>query len=302
MRTPLSWLMALAAMTLGLAAPPALPAQPQGNPQDVAAIQKNAEAFIAAFDKGDAAALAAFWTPDGDFTDQTGRTVKGRDALQKAFQQAFAEGRGTKLRINSASLRFVTPDVAIEDGTSEVIPPDGGPPSASRYTIVHVKQNGAWRLASVRNAPATPSGTYEHLRELEPLIGDWAEASGKGDGEKLSLAWNEGQSFVVGTFTKTFRDVPVANAKQMIGWDPAAKRLRSWLFDASGAFAEGTWTPDGNKWVIKLNTTFPDGKKGSSTFVLSRVDADTLTLQGKDRTVDGNAIPDSQVVTLKRTK
>jgi uncharacterized protein (TIGR02246 family) len=294
--------MAMVAMTIGLTAPPALARQVQGDPKDVAAIQKAGEAFIETFDKGDAKSLAAFWVEDGDFTDQTGRTLKGRAALEKAFQQAFAEGKGMTLRINSDSLRFVTPDVAIEDGTSEVILPDGGPPSSSRYTIVHVKKNGAWRLASVRNAPGAPSGTYEHLRDLEPLLGNWAEESGKGEGEKLSLAWNEGQSFVVGTFTKTFRNAAVANAKQMIGWDPAAKTLRSWIFDASGAFGEGTWTPDGNKWVIKTTSVFPDGKKGAATFVLTRVDADTLTLQGKDRTVDGNAIPDSQVVTLKRTK
>jgi uncharacterized protein (TIGR02246 family) len=302
MRNPLLGFMALAAMTLGLAAPPAVARQPQGDPKDVAAIQKNAEAFVAAFDKGDAQALAAFWTPDGDFTDQAGRTFKGRAALQKAFQQAFAESKGMKLRINSGSLRFLTPDVALEDGTSEVIPAEGGPPSASRYTIVHVKQNGEWRLASLRNAPVPPSGNYEHLRDLEPLLGDWAEDGAKGESEKLSLAWAEGQSFVIGTFTKTFRNVSVANAKQWIGWDPVAKQLRSWLFDASGAFADGTWTQDGNKWIIKLTTTFPDAKKGQATFVLTRVDADTLTLQGKDRKVDGTAIPDSQLITLKRTK
>src|SRR5262249_43048656 len=207
-----------------------------------------------------------------------------------------------KLRINSASLRFLTPDVAVEDGTTEVIPADGGPPSSSRYTIVHVKKDGRWFLGSVRNAPPAPSGTYEHLRDLEGLLGDWAEGGGKGEGERLSLAWAEGQSFLVGTFTKTFRNASVANAKQIIGWDPVAKAIRSWIFDASGAFGEGTWTRDGNKWVIKTTSVFPDGKKGTATFVLAPVDADTLTLQAKDRSADGNAIPDSDVITLKRTK
>src|SRR5262245_7531854 len=58
------------------ALPPGAPAsgrsaasnQPKGDTQDKAAIQKNAEAFVAAFHKSDAKALAAFWTTDGDYT------------------------------------------------------------------------------------------------------------------------------------------------------------------------------------------------------------------------------------------
>ena len=36
------------------------------------ALQKRAEAFAEAFAKGDAKALAEFWTPNGDFMDQDG--------------------------------------------------------------------------------------------------------------------------------------------------------------------------------------------------------------------------------------
>jgi uncharacterized protein (TIGR02246 family) len=302
MRNPLLWFTALVVVTISLTAPPATAGQPQGDPKDLAAIQKNAESFIETFQRGDAKGLAAFWAPDGDYTDQTGRHLKGRTALEKAFQQFFAENKGLKLGINSASLRFLTPEVAIEDGTTEVIPPDGGPPSRARYTIVHVKKDGEWRLGSVRDASLPPGGNYEHLRDLEWLIGDWAEEGGKGEVERLSFSWAEGQSFLTGSFTKTVRNVALANAKQWIGWDPLAKNLRMWMFDASGAFADGSWTREDNKWVIKINTVFPDGKKGTSALILTRVNGDTLTLQGKDRNVDGKPIPDSQAVTLRRTQ
>jgi len=36
-------------------------------------ITKTAEAFVEAFHKGDAKAVAAFWTPDGDFVDENSR-------------------------------------------------------------------------------------------------------------------------------------------------------------------------------------------------------------------------------------
>src|ERR1700758_910265 len=96
-------------------------------PKEGAAIEKNAEAFVEAFHKGDAVAVAALWTDDGKYTDPTGRHLKGREAIQKAFEELFAENKGLKIRIESLSLRFLTPDVAVEEGTTEVIQPDGAP-------------------------------------------------------------------------------------------------------------------------------------------------------------------------------
>ena len=53
------------------------------DPQE-AAIQKTAEVFVEAFHKGDAKAVAAFWTPDGDYVDLDGRALKGRQATPYA--------------------------------------------------------------------------------------------------------------------------------------------------------------------------------------------------------------------------
>ena len=302
MRPGLLSLLAVFALMVGLAARPALAGQANGDPKDKEAIQKNGEAFVAAFHKGDARAVAAFWTEDGDFTDQTGHQLKGRDAIEKAFRGLFAENKDLKVRINSLSLRFVTPDVAIEDGTNEVFPPEGGPPSRARYTIVHVKKNGQWRLSSVRETAFTPPSNYEHLRSLEFAIGDWEGEVEKGEVERISLAWSEGQNFIGGTFTTSHRDIMVGNATQWIGWDPLAKRIRSWVFDASGAFGEGFWTKEGNKWLIKSSLVLPDGKRASATLIVTPVDADTITLQSKDRSANGNRLPDTKEVKLKRVK
>jgi ABC-type Na+ efflux pump permease subunit len=37
--------------------------------QQIAAITDSAKAFVEAFHKGDAKAVASFWTPDGDYVD-----------------------------------------------------------------------------------------------------------------------------------------------------------------------------------------------------------------------------------------
>jgi len=292
----------VSALMFHLAAVPGLAQQARSDSRDKAALAKNAEAFIEAFQKGDARALAAFWTPDGDYTDQTGKHLKGREAIEKAFKGLFDEHKDLKLQIDSQSLRFVTPDVAIEDGTTAVIPPDGGAPSRARYSIVHVKKDGQWLLSSVRDAPFVPPGNYEHLRVLEWAIGDWASEGDKGAGERLSVAWDDNQNFLHATFATTIKNDSVGTAHQWIGWDPNSKKVRSWIFDATGGFGEGSWSRDGKKWIIKTTSVLQDGKKATATHIITPMDVDTLTLQSKDRSVNGEKLPNTKEFKLKRIK
>jgi uncharacterized protein (TIGR02246 family) len=266
------------------------------------AIAKRAEAFIEAFHKGDAAAVATFWTPDGDYTDQNGKHLKGRAAIEKAFAGLFAENKGLKLRINSDSLRFVTPDVAIEDGSTEVASADGGPPTRARYTIVHVKKDGEWYLSSVRDSIFVPPTNYEHLKPMEWLVGEWIDEVEGAEVGRMTFAWSENQGFLVNTYSTSAKNLVLSSGTQYIGWDPSAKQYRSWTFDSMGGFGEGSWTKDGDKWVSKSNAVLQDGRKMTATNVVTRVDADTISWQGKDRTLDGKAIPDMKEVKMKRVK
>jgi uncharacterized protein (TIGR02246 family) len=279
-------------------------AQPgrQGNSEAEQAIQKQAEGFIDAFHKGDAKAVAACWTADGDFTDQTGRLLQGRDAIEKAFQGYFAENKGLKLRINSNSLRFVTPDVAVEDGTTEVLGPDGGPPTRARYTNVLVRKDGNWYLSSVRESPLIPRTNYEHLRPLEWLIGEWVDEVEGAEVGRMAFTWSENQGFIVNTYSASAKNIILSGGTQWIGWDPSAKRFRSWTFDSMGGFGEGSWTRDGDKWVSKSTAVLQDGRKMAATNIVARVDANTITWQGKDRSIDGKPIPDMKEVRMKRVK
>ncbi len=87
-----------------------------------------------------------------------------------------------------------------------------------------------------------------------------------------------------------------------IGWDPAAKKIRSWIFDADGGFGEGAWSKDGKKWIIKTHSILRDGKKATATYTIAPGDGDTMTLHATERTVDGNALPDNKEIKLKRVK
>jgi uncharacterized protein (TIGR02246 family) len=296
-------LLALPALLAGLAVQPSWAEDVKDPAVEKAALIKASEAFIEAFHKGDARAVAAFWAPDGDYIDQTGRHLKGREDIEKAFAVFFKENKGLKLRIDSDALRFVTGDVALEDGVTSVIPADGGPPSRARYTIVHVKKDGQWLLGSVRDTAYSPPTHYEHLRDIEWLIGSWADAGEKGAVVRIDYSWAKDQNFIVSTFTTTFKNIFIGGGTQWIGYDAANKQIRSWAFELNGGFGEGTWTGgEGKGWTIKTNATTHDGAKVTASTIIKPVDADTFTLQIKDLTVGGKPVPDSGEIKMKRQK
>jgi uncharacterized protein (TIGR02246 family) len=272
------------------------------NAKEGDALFERAKAFVAAFDKGDAQAVASFWAPDGDYIDQSGKRIKGRAEIAKAFEGYFTENKGAKLRIDSESLRFVSPEVALEDGVSAVIPADGGPPSRARYTIVHVKKDGDWLLSSVRDAAYSPPTNYQQLAGLESLIGEWAQEGDKGEVARISFAWAHGQNFIIAHYTTSFKNINMDGGTQWIGWDPLAKKLRTWTFETSGGFGEGSLTQDGKTWMLKSKDVLRDGVKASVTNILTRIDADTISMASKDRILDGKPIPDLKEVRLKRLK
>ena len=270
-----------------------------------AAIHKTAEAFVTAFHQGDAKALAAFWTPDGDYVDDTGRVMQGREAIAKAFAEMFLTNKGVKLRIDVDSLKFPTADTAIEDGTSAVIPPDGSAPSRVHYTNVLVKKDGKWLLASVRETADPGPSNHEFLSGLEWLIGEWIDetpAAGVPAGEvgHVSFTWAAGQNFIVSTRTADYKDSSLLQVTQWIAWDAAAKQIRSWSFQADGGVGQSTWTKEGNKWTIKSEAVLADGAKVTSTSVATLMDGNTFTWQSKDQQVNGQALPDTKEITMKR--
>jgi uncharacterized protein (TIGR02246 family) len=275
--------------------PKAKAAEPPGKGQ-------RAQEFIAAFNKGDAKAVAGFWTPEGEYVDEVGRQFKGRAAIEKLYEKVFAGRKGAKLTVTVTSARTVSSDVALEDGLTEVTPADGGLPTTARFSAVLVKKDGVWYFESVHEAVAHPPSNAEHFEDLEWLLGDWAGESDKGESATASYAWAENRNFIVSPFATTLNGVPVVGGTQWIGWDAVDKQIRSWSFYSGGGIGEAVWTKEGSTWAIKTTAKTADGKKVSATNVLTKVDADHATWQMTKLTVDGKSMPDPKPVKLKRVK
>ena len=206
------------------------------------------------------------------------------------------------MRINVGVLRSVTKDVVVEEGTTEVLHPDGAPPSVARYVILHVKKDGQWYLDIVKDSVYIAPTNYKKMSALEWAIGNWADDQEKGNIGRLSLTWGPNQNYIVGTFATTFKNIALGNGTQWIAWDPKTKKFRSWTFDDSGHFGEGTWSRKGNQWFVKTSTTLGEGKTMTATNIITILDPNTITWQSTNRALDGKPLPDIAEVKMKRVK
>ena len=194
----------------------------------------------------------------------------------------------------------MTPDVAVVEGAAAVSMPDEED-AESTFSAVFVKQDGKWLLDSVQetNLPPPPK-PYDHLKELEWLVGSWEDESDEVS-VKTVCRWTPNRSFLIRTYTVSDADGVSHQGAQIIGWDPEKECIRCWVFGSEGGFGEGTITHDGNRWLVKLHGLLADGRKAAATQVLTKIDDNTLTVQMVGREVDGELLPSTEPVKVVRT-
>jgi uncharacterized protein (TIGR02246 family) len=266
------------------------------NAADLAAIQAATQGFLKAFKTGDAKALAAHWTENGEYHADDGTTFHGRAAIEKAYLELFGKNKTpTEAEVEVTSIRFPSRDTAIEEGHFKVRA-GKEPATTSRYTVLHVREGGKWLMAVVREWPSAGVS----LRDLEWLIGTW-EAR-RGDTEvRTTYEWWGDKAFLRMTITLKQKD-RTSTGFQMIGKDGATGQIRSWTFDPEGSFGEATWSRDGKKWLQDSAGVLADGKTMAATNILTPIDHDSFTFQSVQRTLDGEDVADIPPVRVTRVK
>jgi uncharacterized protein (TIGR02246 family) len=196
MRKNLIFLGLLAAVLLVI---PAFSGQGQVPANDEQAVRNASAAHLAALNKGELNGVLAFWAPDADYIDESGKATRGRDALSALFKTMLAKWKGSKISGKVHSVKFLRPDVAIEDGSLEITAKDGTRES-NRYAVVWTKSGDNWLISSARDLPAevdgVPSLPYPQLKSLEWMVGDWVEQGGKGQ-VQVKCHWAPNKSFLL---------------------------------------------------------------------------------------------------------
>jgi len=277
----------------------AVAAEPEQQARDLNAIRASLDSYVAAYNRGDAKAAAHHWSDTGEWISPAGDRVQGREAVEKAMGDFFSNNKGVKIEALDHSVRLVTSDVAVAEGTARVIGPDQ-PPSDSTYIAICVQREGKWQLDSVRET-SLPGSTPARvpLEELAWMVGQWVDQSAESTVE-TSVTWTKNKSFLSCSFKVSVPEMADLEGTQVIGWDPTAGKIRSWMFDSDGGFGEGVWTRKDNRWTVKFTQVLSDGRKASATNIYTCVDADHYTWQSIGRQIDGQFAPNIDEVSVVR--
>jgi uncharacterized protein (TIGR02246 family) len=274
------------------------------SPQDDKAIHQAIQQAVAAYadacNKGDLAAVTAFWAADAEYIDEKGTVSKGRDAISALFKQYLAELKGGKLEFKITSIRPLTADVAMQDGKSIVTRADGSV-DEGHFTAVWFKKDGKWLLRSARDLPdegAAEVGAAGALKQLQWLVGDWQAEKGN---IRVSVRWALNRAFLMTEYIVKDSEGDM-QVNQLTGFDPLTGQIKSWTFDSRGGYGEGLWNKEGNTWVAETAGVLPNGQTGTAVNVIRYVDDQHMVFQARDREIGGQPIPDSEVKLMRVKK
>jgi uncharacterized protein (TIGR02246 family) len=265
---------------------------------DEEAIRANIAQFVKFYNAGDAKGLAALFTPDGEAWDKEGNEAEGREAIARTFGESFAESPKRHLEVSVESLKFIGADMAVEVGTTKETEPNE-PPEYDRYTVIHVKRDGKWQMALARDEEGQPPSAHQQLQPLAWLVGEWIDDGGSSV-VRSSCRWSDDGNYLLQEFKLQLNGRNAMNVSQRIGWDPVAKRIRSWVFDSEGGYGESVWTRDGDAWIIKATGVRPDGTTASATNLLMPAGTDGYVWRSADRIVGDERQPTTEVKVVRK--
>jgi hypothetical protein len=200
-------------------------------------------------------------------------------------------------------VRFITPEVARIEGQSTLS--GGGSGDAmevSKFAALLVFRDGRWRVAEIRDypAPAADVSTYDHLKELEWMVGDWVDEGGTTKVQS-SVRWAVNNSFLIRTYSVEAQGESSMEGTMFIGWDPQSGQIKSWVFDSEGGHGEGLWTRVADaRWVVKAHGVTRDGRPNSATLIHNVVSKDSVKTSSIDRIIGGEIAPDVVDVMMVR--
>ncbi|MFO0970621.1 MAG: SgcJ/EcaC family oxidoreductase [Gemmataceae bacterium] len=263
---------------------------------DSAAIRATAKEFMALFAKADAKGVAALWASAGEYHDERGDVVRGREALETVFAKFFKENPKARLEIHIDSIRFLGPDCAIEEGLLRQASDGAELPASTQYRAVHVRQGGVfWRMALVEEWGAG----RDRLADLDWLIGEW-QGGLKDDRVTIAFAKDAKKPYVTGRVTKTAKGKEASSSSIRIAFDRNLGKLRAWHFEDDGGHGESLWVRDGNRWVMDAVGVLADGTEFRAVNMLTRLRPDEIIWRSIDRVVGDDALPDTLPVKLTR--
>lgn len=268
--------------------------------RSVEQLKGSAADFEKAFNAGKAEAIAKLFIESAEVVDEDGNLIKGRAEIQSRFADVFQNHPDAHIKVEVVSLRQLSDELAVEDGFSATALGKNEPASRTPYTVVYVKRQGLWQIASVRDFPEEAADTPRHrLQAVAWLVGDWVDESRDGRVE-TTCRWSEDGNYLMQDYVIKPRRGGELRGTQRIGYDALKKTIRAWAFDHSGAFSESQWTPVDGAWMIQAHAVTPGGEAASATRMITVLSPDAFQIDSTNQVIGNELLPDTRVRVVRR--
>jgi uncharacterized protein (TIGR02246 family) len=269
-------------------------------------LAKASAAYAEAFNKGDFSALADQWTSRAELVEG-GTRLEGREAIVASLEAWRARHPEATLAIDLQDVEPIAEPIARVTGVMRFTRKPGETPVESRFTGLRVKEGTTWRLAESRVTPAHVTA----LDELDWMLGTWqAEVA---DRATIEITYERalGGYCIVGRTRITPKPGKAVllpqgiEALEVIHADRDAGLIRAWVFDSTGAKAEGSITFDGTSYEKVMSGTPADAVRGRTATwvqVIAPTGAGRATTHMIQRSIDGVGLPDAAPLNFKKIR
>lgn len=269
-------------------------------------LRKASAAYAEAFTKGDFATLADQWAARAELVEG-GTRLEGREAIVDSIKLWRTRNPQASLAIELTDVEMVAEPIARVAGVMRFTKKPGDKPLESRFTGLRVKEGSVWRLVESRVTPAHAAA----LDDLDWMLGTWqAEVA---DRATIEISYEKalGGYAIVGKtkiMPKPGKVTLLPNgieALEVIHADRDAGLIRSWVFDSTGAKAEGFFEFGGTSFEKVMSGTPSDavsGRVATWVQVISPSGEGKATTHMIERRIDGVGMPDAAPLTFKKVR
>lgn len=263
-------------------------------------VKQRLNSYVSAFNSKNPQEMSKFWATTAQYTNPlTGKTVQGQEQIAQELELVLQNRKNENLKVEITSVNFPQKDLALERGKA-TFSREGEPTQEILFQVVLVNEKGQWNITKIDEIESIQAPShFEELKELNWLIGEWSDKNDTFDMDSV-YEWDNNRNFINHHFKINVLGHSDLEGKQIIGWDPIKKRIRSWMFDSDGGYAQGKWKKVDNRWIIETTSTLSDGRKGSQTTTITPIDQNSYTLEISDREIDGEILPNVEPFKIMR--
>jgi len=262
-------------------------------------VRKAAAAYAEAYNKRDYQALAAQWTERAELVEGGARVV-GRDAIVASIRGWIERHPQAALTVNVTDVERVAGPLVRVRGSLAFTKKPGAKPVVTPFESLRVLEDGAWRLAESIVAPSHSAA----LDDLDWLVGIW-RANDAEAGTTVTATYDRalGGHVIAGGMKIVPKSGPTLESFEVIHADRETGQVRSWLFDSTGARAEGVISADRtgfNRTFVGTPAAGSGAGRAAWTQVIVPGGEGRFTLQSIERSLDGQPLPDKAPLHFKK--